>query len=72
MKTLPLITSLLTIMLATGLHAQTSSILVKSGDTINGISSNSATLRSLGSVVMNDLGNIAFQGFATEARETVI
>jgi hypothetical protein len=57
-------------MLATGLHAQTSSILIKSGDTINGISSNSATLRSLGSVVMNDLGNIAFQGYATESSKT--
>lgn len=56
--------------MATGLYAQTSSVLIKSGDTINGTSSNSATLRSLGSVVMNDLGNIAFQGYATESSKT--
>ena len=70
MKTLPLITFLLTIMLATGLHAQTSSILIKSGDTINGISSNSATLISIGNVTMNDLGGVAFQGNATESSKT--
>jgi len=70
MKQLPLKITVLSLAMATGLHAQTSSILIKSGDTINGISSNSATLRSLGSVVMNDLGNFAFQGNATEAGKT--
>jgi hypothetical protein len=53
-----------------GLYAQTSSILIKTGDKINGTSSNSATLRSLTGVVMNDLGDVAFQGFVTEANKT--
>jgi hypothetical protein len=66
MKCTPLAITLLMIGAAFGLHAQTSSILIKSGDTINGTSSNSAILRSFGNVTMNDLGGVAFQGFATE------
>ena len=66
MKHIPLKTALLTIAMAAGLHAQTSSILIKSGDRINGTASNSAKLISFSNVTMNDLGGVAFQGYATE------
>ncbi|MCE9543863.1 MAG: hypothetical protein K8R38_10180 [Verrucomicrobia bacterium] len=66
MKHIPLKTALLSIAMAAGLHAQTSSILIKSGDRINGTASNSAKLISFGNVTMNDLGGVAFQGYATE------
>ncbi len=58
--------------MATGLHAQTSSILIKSGDTIKGISNTPATINSMNWVTMNDIGGISFQGFATEANRTNI
>jgi hypothetical protein len=67
MKYTPYITIVTLLGAALGLHAQTSSILIKSGDTINGISPNSAILRSFGNVSMNDGGGIAFQGSATES-----
>jgi hypothetical protein len=67
MKHTPILTILLILGAALGLHAQTSSILIKSGDTINGTSSNSAILRSFGNVSMNDAGDIAFQGYASES-----
>ena len=66
MKTLPLITALILTTVASALQAQTSSILIKSGDTINGTSSNSARLSSFNSVCMNDAGGIAFVGYASE------
>jgi len=71
-KHIPLKTALLTIAMATGLHAQTSSILIKSGDTIKGISNTPATINSMNWVTMNDIGGISFQGFATEANRTNI
>jgi len=72
MKTTPLINTLLVIIgMAFSLRAQTSSVLVKSGDTINGISSNSATLRSFGNLSMNNGGGIAFQGYATETNRII-
>lgn len=66
MKHIPLITALILASATISIHAQTPSILVKTGDTINVTTSNSATLRSFGNVTMNDLGGIAFQGYATE------
>lgn len=53
-----------------GLHAQSSSLLIQTGDQVNGISSNPATIRFVGSVSMNDLGGIAFQGSATQSNIT--
>ena len=66
MKNTPLLTVLLMLASALGLQAQSSSILIKTGDEINGTSTNPATIRSLANVTMNDAGGIAFQGFATE------
>jgi len=66
MKHTPLITTLLMLAAVMGLHAQTSTVLVKSGDLINGTASKSAKLLSFGNVSMNDAGGIAFQGYANE------
>jgi hypothetical protein len=67
MKHTLLKTTLLILGAVVGLHAQTSTILIKSGDPINGASSNSAKLLSMGNIVMNENGGIAFQGYATES-----
>lgn len=70
MKHIPLITSLLILGTALGLHAQTSSLLIQTGDQVGGISSNTARISSIGSVSMNDLGGIVFQAYATETNGT--
>jgi hypothetical protein len=70
MKNTLLKTTLVILGTAFSLNAQTTSILIKSGDTINGSSSNSAILRSFGNVSMNDIGGISFQGSATESIST--
>lgn len=66
MKTLPLITALILTTVASALHAQTSSILIKPGDQVKGISTNPATIGSMNWVTMNDIGGISFQAWATE------
>jgi len=66
MKNTPLITALLILGATIGLNAQTTTILIKSGDPINGSTSNSAKLLSMGNIVMNEIGGIAFQGYASE------
>jgi len=70
MKNTPLITALFILGATIGLNAQTSTILIKTGDSINGISSNSAILRSFGNVSMNDIGGISFQGSVSESIST--
>ena len=70
MKHTPILTILLILGAALGLHAQTSSLLIKPGDQVGGISSNAARLSSIQSVSMNDLGGIVFQGSASDRINT--
>jgi hypothetical protein len=71
MKDTPILTILLILGAALGLHAQNSSLLIKPGDRVGGISStNPATINSIASVSMNDLGGIVFQGSATDRINT--
>ena len=70
MKHIPLITAIIILGATISLNAQTSTILIKTGDAITGTSSNSAVLLSLGNVTMNDIGGIALQGYATETNRS--
>jgi hypothetical protein len=71
MKHTPILTILLILGAALGLHAQTSSLLIKPGDRVGGISSTTpATLDYISSVSMNDLGGIAFTGWASDRINT--
>jgi hypothetical protein len=70
MKYILLITIMLVLSATLGLEAQTSSLLIQSGDQVGGTSSNTATIRSIYGATMNDLGSIAFCGNATETNGT--
>jgi len=66
MKNKSLLTALVILGVALNLHAQSSMVLIKTGDQVGGISSNPATITSIVGTSMNDNGDFTIQGYATE------